>query len=394
MTDWRDEREAEYERSREERIHRREEKRERERRRQRTIRLAAIGVACGIALIVLISLIGPRGASTSGGADAGTGSVATQTQQTGSSDQPTASSGAATTGGDDLSDEAKARIAEVEKQASANCTGTQPSDLTDPDTYAERGKHVMAWIAETYASNPDFDNGSSFTYATHYAEDGSVAPYLIAVNRAQNVVTVYTLDDDGNYTVPYQAFICSTGSATPIGYYTTPSKKQWGELFGNVYGQYVTNITGDILFHSVPYYSQHKDDLEYQQYNKLGQDASLGCIRLQVCDVKWIYDNCPVGTPVVIYDDEVPGPMGKPGTIRIDETDSKAKSSTYRGFDPTDPDSENPWDEQYRSGTAIRSDQAQSDWEAAQQEGTWESTINPTDLQGYSTDASVAGNPG
>ena len=84
---------------------------------------------------------------------------------------------------------------------------------------------------------------------------------------------------------------------------------------GPSYGQYATRIYSSYLFHSVPYYSQHKDDVEYDEFNKLGTIASLGCIRLAVVDVKWIYDNCPLGTPVVIYNDkENPGPMGKPGT--------------------------------------------------------------------------------
>ncbi|MEE1274352.1 MAG: L,D-transpeptidase [Olegusella sp.] len=387
MSDWRDEREAEFERSQEQRERRREEKRIREQQRERLVRLVAIGVVCGIALIVLISLLKPHGGA----------SPSAQTQQTEPSGQTSNSYTPGTDGGSGdggLSDEAKARIAEVSERASANCTGAQPSDLTDPDTYNERGKHIMQWIADTYADDPDFDNADSLSYATHYASDGSVAPYLIAVNRAQNTVTVYVLDGDGNYTVPYQAFVCSTGDATPIGYYTTPGSSSWGYLYGDVYGQYVTRITGDILFHSVPYYSQHQDDLEYQQYNKLGTSASLGCIRLQVCDTKWIYDNCPAGTPVIIYDDKVPGPLGKPGTIRVDETDDDVRSETYRGFDPTDPNAENPWDEQYRSGTAIRTNVAQREWEQAQDRGTWSATVNATDLQGHSTDASTAGNPG
>lgn len=82
---------------------------------------------------------------------------------------------------------------------------------------------------------------------------------------------------------------------------------------GPSYGQYATRIFDSYLFHSVPYYSQHKDDIEYDEYNLLGTSASLGCIRLEVVDVKWIYDNCPLGTPVLIYADaENPGPMGKP----------------------------------------------------------------------------------
>ena len=133
--------------------------------------------------------------------------------------------------------------------------------------------------------------------------------------------------------------VCSVGldGATPTGTYTTSDKYTWRLLSGNVYGQYATRITGHILFHSVPYFTQSKSDLEYDEYNKLGQPASLGCIRLSVADAKWIYDNCPKGTTVTIYDSDQKEPLEKPTPIHIDTNDSR------RVWDPTDPDSNNPW---------------------------------------------------
>lgn len=163
--------------------------------------------------------------------------------------------------------------------------------------------------------------------------------YLLAVNRVGNCVTVFTKDEEGNYTVPYFAMVASSGDATPLGTYHTIENYTWRYLQGDVYGQYATRITGHILFHSVPYYTQNKDDLEYEEFNKLGTAASLGCIRLQVADAKWIYDNCPIGTPTVLYDDaDCPGPLGKPDFVHIDTSDE-----TLRGWDPTDPDPANPW---------------------------------------------------
>lgn len=66
------------------------------------------------------------------------------------------------------------------------------------------------------------------------------------------------------------------------------------------YGQYSTRIHGAYLFHSVPYYSINKSQVSTKEYNKLGQQASAGCIRLAVTDAKWIYDHCRLGTKVVI----------------------------------------------------------------------------------------------
>ena len=163
-------------------------------------------------------------------------------------------------------------------------------------------------------------------------------PWYIRVNRAANTVTVYGMDYNGTYSIAYKAFVCSAGTATPLGTFYTSDKVRWLSLVGGVYGQYTTRITGPFWFHSVPYFSASEANLEYLEYNKLGSLASLGCVRMTVADVKWIYDNCPSGTAVEIYDDAGnPGPLGKPAAQRIDV------NSEIRGWDPTDPAPENPW---------------------------------------------------
>lgn len=164
-------------------------------------------------------------------------------------------------------------------------------------------------------------------------------PYYLKINRQQNVVTVYEKDESGEYTVPVKAILCSTGlyNATPKGTFQLSSKYIWRELNGGVYGQYASRITGGVLFHSVPYARKNKATLSVSKYNKLGQQASMGCVRLTVEDAKWIYDNCPSGTYVEIYDSEEPGPLGKPEAMKLDA------DSPNKGWDPTDPDERNPW---------------------------------------------------
>lgn len=169
----------------------------------------------------------------------------------------------------------------------------------------------------------------------------SSMPYLINVNRTQNMVVIYKNDGNGNFNEPIKAMVCSIGlnGETPKGTFKTSDKYKWRLLFGDVYGQYATRITGHILFHSVPYTQKSKDTLEYDEYNKLGKAASAGCIRLSVKDAKWIYDNCPKGTTVVIYDSSDEEPLEKPTPIKIDTSDNR------RGWDPTDPDPKNPWND-------------------------------------------------
>ena len=274
-------------------------------------------------------------------------------------------------------DPAQQRIADVMAVCGSNATKDAP-DVRDPETWNQAGAELI----DRLAADPVYA-GAGFD---GYALDGM--PYLLAVNRAASTVTVYTPDENGRYTVPFMAMVCSGGEETPTGYWKTPQQHDWRLLSGNVYGQYATRIWDHYLFHSVPYYTRHKDDIEYDEFNKLGGLASLGCIRLAVVDVKWIYDNCPLGTPVVIYDiPDDPGPMGKPGTIYTDPADE-----TLRGWDPTDPDPANPWDDAFLTGTAIRSQAAWDQWNAAR-EG-WQASLTPTDLRGFSTDSSIEGTRG
>ena len=163
--------------------------------------------------------------------------------------------------------------------------------------------------------------------------------YYIRVNYGANCVTIYKKDDEGFYTKPYKSMICSSGKSTPkSGTYKISYKYRWLSLYGGVYGQYSTRIVKNILFHSVPYYKQRADSLEYEEYDKLGTTASAGCIRLTVIDAKWIYDNITSGTYVEFYSDPSnPGPLGKPKAAKI--SDNKEN----RDWDPTDPDINNPW---------------------------------------------------
>ena len=62
------------------------------------------------------------------------------------------------------------------------------------------------------------------------------------------MVTVYTAGDDGRYSVPYRAMVCSSGgSGTPLGDFSLDGwyRWEWLGLVGGVSGQYCTQIYGD-----------------------------------------------------------------------------------------------------------------------------------------------------
>ena len=193
-------------------------------------------------------------------------------------------------------------------------------------------------------------------------------PYWLKVNYTANTVTAYKKDENGNFTIPVRAMICSTGSATPrSGVYRTPQKARWGLLIGNSWGQYCTRITGQILFHSVPYNEQSPDTLRYDYYDKLGITTSLGCIRLTVADAKWIYDNCPIGTSVEFYSSANPGPWGKPTAMKLSGYDAP-----LRNWDPTDPDKNNPWNNKNQKEEEERAAKEAAEKKAAEEKAAKE----------------------
>lgn len=220
--------------------------------------------------------------------------------------------------------------------------------------------------------------------------------FSLQVNIGTNVVTVFAKDENGQFTIPYKAMTCSSGLATeeypeptPVGNFNLKTAHIWCRMVDWTYSQYSYFIYSDIMFHSTPValdfnikagefpspvYSVYSDSLvsytksrvKVSEFNKLGEDASLGCIRLTVADSKWIFENCPTGTPTtIIRSDSSADPLGKPEVIKINEDAIPEDCGEYReiclplpedptsGFytkryiwvawDPTDPDPNNPW---------------------------------------------------
>lgn len=158
-------------------------------------------------------------------------------------------------------------------------------------------------------------------------QDQEDTTWSIRVNVATNTVTVYRGQ------VAVKAFACSCGEregSTPLGNYQLKDKLRWHELVGPTWGQWCSHITGDILFHSLPYYTKCDNfSLDPHDYNQMGTSASHGCVRLTAANAKYIFDNCPIGTQVILFagtsEDD---PLGKPMPLFVGDW-----SGVY---DPTD----------------------------------------------------------
>ena len=101
----------------------------------------------------------------------------------------------------------------------------------------------------------------------------------------------------GNWSLVKYYTVSPGASSTPTvrGQFTVGSR---GYSFGSGYTCYYwTQFYGAYLFHSVLYYQNTFRIMD----GRLGQNLSHGCVRMDINEAKWIYENIPSGTKVVSY---------------------------------------------------------------------------------------------
>ena len=123
--------------------------------------------------------------------------------------------------------------------------------------------------------------------------------YLIAVDCTKNRVCIYK-KKSGKWALK-SYWKCTTGAkATPTikGSFKVKGKvPHFGESLGySVW--YATRIQYEYYFHSILYKPYSKSSVIS---GALGKNLSHGCIRLNINNAKWIYNNCKNGTRIIIY---------------------------------------------------------------------------------------------
>lgn len=183
-----------------------------------------------------------------------------------------------------------------------------------------------------YLYNPDGSYGSLSEYAVKYfqrknglpetgiadqatqealfsdtalAAEEYVFPYKVFVSLDKQRVYIYGWDG-ASYSKEIKSFKCSTGMdgyETPSGVYQSGGRVTSGAWYYftqyNCYAKYAYRVVGGILFHSVLYNSNKKGPTSSSVRN-LGRRVSHGCIRLAEENAQWIFENCPMGTTIVI----------------------------------------------------------------------------------------------
>ncbi len=175
------------------------------------------------------------------------------------------------------------------------------------------------------------------TWEALFAEEGAVdtlstpkpaakVPYFFEVDVRNQLTKVWKYDEQTkDYTILYKTFLCSTGTTshpTAPGTYTLNGRRStWAEFpnWGGGMAQYWVRIDEYNAFHSLLYSTNDQMALVVSSYNKLGQRASHGCVRLTLADAKWIYDNVEEGMRVWVHEDAAADPelvyISQPGAL-------------------------------------------------------------------------------
>lgn len=158
----------------------------------------------------------------------------------------------------------------------------------------------------------------------------------IDVDLTNQITTIYGKYSDGSWK-PFMSEFVSTakkGCTTPIGNWkiqpsgSKKAKYRTAKMSsGKSYAEYLVRFKGAKCMHMVPYSARNTSGkVSKSEFNKLGTPRSSGCVRMPAKMARYIFNNCPEGTPVRVFKGKAGEyPMGKPKKY----TATTSKDPTY-----------------------------------------------------------------
>ena len=163
--------------------------------------------------------------------------------------------------------------------------------------------------------------------------------YRIDVDLTNQICTVYGIYSNGSTKALMSEFVSTArkGKTTPTGNFKIQgasggrkAKLRTAKMSsGKSYAEYLCRFHGAKCMHTVPYKKrQTTGHVDKTEFNKLGTPRSAGCVRMPWKLAHYIYEKCPVGTPVHVFRGKMGNyPMGKPkyykATSDVDPTYKK-----------------------------------------------------------------------
>ena len=161
-----------------------------------------------------------------------------------------------------------------------------------------------------------------FPVADPAAKADAAPEYWIGVDVQNQRTTIYRVSDNS----VVHRWLCTTGASstpTPQGVFYLPeargAERQEWFAFTGTYVKYAVRYTARLYFHSVLFKKKNDNAMKVSTLHNLGHKGSAGCVRLEVQHAKWVCDNCPTGTMVVIHngvdDPRITSILGGPAGI-------------------------------------------------------------------------------
>lgn len=176
----------------------------------------------------------------------------------------------------------------------------------------------------------------TYAKAKEYKYAATLKSYRIEVDLTNQICTVYGVYSDNSAKAIMSEFVSTArkGCTTPTGNFKIQgasggrkAKYRTAKMSGGKsYAEYLCRFHGAKCMHGVPYSKRNtKGHVSKTEFNKLGTPASAGCVRMPIVLARFIYNTCPVGTPVKVFKGtKGKYPMGKPekykATSNIDPT--------------------------------------------------------------------------
>ncbi|MEX1376631.1 MAG: L,D-transpeptidase [Eubacteriales bacterium] len=154
--------------------------------------------------------------------------------------------------------------------------------------------------------------------------------YYLLVDKSSFAFSVFTYDENGEYTILLHTFPCALGTSdrmTTVGVWEISSKGPWKDWGTGAYSPYYCRFTAGLYMHGSLYDGKNSGNMYTNSYEDIGTKATSGCIRTTVEAAEWVYYNCPAGTIIEIVEES--DLVVYPGKPAIDPD--------YPRWDPTDP---------------------------------------------------------
>lgn len=134
---------------------------------------------------------------------------------------------------------------------------------------------------------------------TEFANDNKIISktnYLIITSIKERATYIYEKNDGlWEMLFKWSSTVGKPSTPTITGVFESGVKYP-AIIDGTAFAKYATNIVGQYYYHSVIYNATG----EYVTDSRLGVAISHGCIRLATSNAKWMYENIPTQTTIVI----------------------------------------------------------------------------------------------